>query len=715
MKRILLLSFFIASCSAPQKTTDATKTADSQIKGSSAVTTLAAPKFASMKKPTKSELYQGARVPEKREYPLSQKIKPCDDFYNYVCSEVNNNFKLPDDRSRHSFAFSDPSERLLTAKINYLKFLSQKNKGLSQRQEMLKNTFESCMDRPARADEEKQKAQQLVQSLETVKDRAALIALLAKRLMDSEESFVAFSPEVANLDNPEFSDVAIDNSDIELQAGHFRLPDKSYYTKADIVGELKKLYVQFFNELKLPNAEARAQALINFETQFSKALPERDQVRTRWPDKRYYISREELPKKYPHLKYEALLTKVPSKTKIRDLVPEASDFLNKSLEVENLQTLKDAVLVSSFFGKMDAAYPEFYQARFDFRKKYLGGSKVRRPLDEECALWVDNSERFGFDLSAELLPILFSNDVQAKVDRVGQKIREMKIKELHANTWLSPEGKAGAIEKMSKMKLMLFKPKSEKDWRFAPRLAYHPKTYLENSHKLGLAQQNKALKELSEKRNRNRWWMTPTTVNAYYTAEDNTFVLPASILQPPFFDPKAPEYMNVASVGSVFGHEMGHGVDDVGASFDAKGAARQWMSFKDIAEFHKRADDKLVKLFDTIKVQGYTHNGRLTLGENIGDSVGIRTAYNVVFDTDHKLAADELLAMKKNFFAQYARNWCYVALPKAVESQMKTDPHALGEGRVNGQVVHLDGFYESYSCKKGDKMYVAPEERVKIW
>jgi putative endopeptidase len=220
------------------------------------------------------------------------------------------------------------------------------------------------------------------------------------------------------------------------------------------------------------------------------------------------------------------------------------------------------------------------------------------------------------------------------------------------------------------------------------------------------------IKRLKEKRNHNKWGMAPTTVNAYYSPSENIFVLPAAIFQPPFYLEDAPEYMNIGSIGSVVGHEIGHSIDDSGANFDAHGEVRQWLSKDDLTEFHKQADEKLIKIFEKIVVADTPHIGKLTLGENIGDNVGLHSAYRTAFDHS-KSSAD--VDKKKKFFEQYARDWCYVGRPKAIQQQLKTNPHAVGEGRVNGQVGQIDGFYDAYSCKPGDKMYVPPAERVNIW
>jgi putative endopeptidase len=209
---------------------------------------------------------------------------------------------------------------------------------------------------------------------------------------------------------------------------------------------------------------------------------------------------------------------------------------------------------------------------------------------------------------------------------------------------------------------------------------------------------------LLKPRNRAQWGMGPLTVNAYYSAADNKFVMPIGILQPPFFDPKESDEVNLGSIGAVIGHELGHGIDDKGSRFDADGRLNSWMSPTDLAEFNRRGE-KLVEQFGRI---GY--NGKLTLGENIGDLVGLSFAYQSAFG-DGK----GTIPAKKAFFLQYARAWCTVIRPKFRETLLKTDPHSMGDARVNEQMKHQGGFAEAYSCKASDRLFLNPQDRVKIW
>jgi putative endopeptidase len=312
--------------------------------------------------------------------------------------------------------------------------------------------------------------------------------------------------------------------------------------------------------------------------------------------------------------------------------------------------------------------------------------------------------QFTMELDAELLPLLFPDFPEEQFRQMVEKIRTSLIAGLEANTWLSPEGKAAAIKKMQVARLMVVKPRNVDEWNFNPEADYDATKPLANSQLLRKKTIEKELSELKDARKRNRWLMGPLTVNAYYVPMDNTFVLPIGILQYPLYDPSLPETVNLAAIGTIIGHELGHGIDDKGAKYDEEGRFKNWMSEKDLSEFKKRGES-FVARFDKIG-----HNGKLTLGENIGDHVGLTAAYRAAFS-----AGKGSVQAKKDFFIQYGRAWCQVIRPKFKDMLLKTDPHALGHARVNEQVKNLPGFQEAFACTTKDKLYLSPKDQIHVW
>jgi predicted metalloendopeptidase len=213
------------------------------------------------------------------------------------------------------------------------------------------------------------------------------------------------------------------------------------------------------------------------------------------------------------------------------------------------------------------------------------------------------------------------------------------------------------------------------------------------------------------------WYMTPQTVNAYYSPSTNEITFPAAILRPPFFDMTADDAVNYGGIGSVIGHEISHGFDDSGRQFDGDGNLRDWWSAEDGAKFKQRAAE-LVKQFAGYKVlDNRPLNGELTLGENIGDLSGMAVAFKAYKLSLGGKAAPELdgFTGDQRFFLGWAQVWRRKYRDQELLRRLVTDPHAFSEFRTNGPTINIDGFHEAFDVKPGDRMYRAPAERVRIW
>jgi putative endopeptidase len=307
------------------------------------------------------------------------------------------------------------------------------------------------------------------------------------------------------------------------------------------------------------------------------------------------------------------------------------------------------------------------------------------------------------ELDYELYPKLFGEFSKKKFLKLVNKIRGSLLNSISENKWLSKEGKKAATKKMRKAFMQVVKPNNKAEWDMLPLADYSSKSYVLNLKIRSILGNEKALKSFRKKNNNKVWHWGPLIVNAYYSPSENKFVMPAGILQYPFYDQSLPDHMNLGAIGMVVGHELGHGVDDNGAKYDYKGRVKNWMSENDLAEFKKRGD-KLVAQFEAIG-----HDGKLTLGENIGDLVGLTTAFEAAFPKGKGPTR-----AKREFFTSYGRSWCTVATKGAEERRLKTDSHSLPRARINEQVKHQPGFAEAFSCRAGDKMFMSEKDIVSI-
>ncbi len=626
-----------------------------------------------------------------REYPLDPQISPCEDFYQYVCHQVIHHFTLPKNRNRYVFSFSDLNEKMLTVKKNYLRRLT-KRKPNNKMEINLKNYYLAAINRNARKKEEYQIIFATKKQLSQIQTKKAFLNTAGQNVLKIPAfSFLSLHANLTNQQNNAYNDVTFD---IPLLS----LPENSYYQNKPLLDEYLTIITDFFKILGSKNPLKQAQIVLTFETQLAQHYPEPSVLRTRYVQP-FTLTRQQL-RSLTNLCLNDVLTQIPPHTVIRDLVGfEVLTWLNTYLSRVDLDTLKTLALFYQLFPLIDASYPQFYQRKFNFTHKYLGGPLKRPSLQERATVQTMND--FTMEIDAILLPQLFPHFPKHKIQALVLKIRDNLLEQLTQNEWLSYNAKQAALQKIKTLKWYLVAPDNEIAWNFNPQIDYHRQQPIHNSWRLKQALFDFDLTQLKDKVDNQRWWMGPLSVNAYYEPAFNRLVLPIGILQPPFYDDHLSEKINLGAIGVILGHEMGHAVDDQGSCYNAQGLLKPWMSKADQQEF-KRRTAKLITLFDQIG-----HNGQYTLGENIGDLVGITTAYLTLqtLNPSH----EEIQA----FFQKYACLWCEVERPASRLRRLKTDPHALGEARVNQQLKLQPGFQKAFNCQNNEPM--ACKEVIKIW
>lgn len=378
----------------------------------------------------------------------------------------------------------------------------------------------------------------------------------------------------------------------------------------------------------------------------------------------------------------------------------------------DLATLKDLLLAKTLRGAAGYLSDEFSDASFDFFGRIVGGRTEQKPRWERSLGVVEGT--LGEALSEVYVQRHFSPKAKERMlELVGnlQKALGQRVDQL---TWMSAETKAKAKEKLNGFTVKIGYPDKWKDYSALDIDA--SKTYYENIKSATRFEQLENLADLGKPVDRTKWLMNAHEVNAYYMPTTNEICFPAGILQPPFFNVDADDAVNYGAIGVVIGHEMIHGFDDQGAKYDVKGNLNNWWTAEDAEKF-KASTTRLDGQFSANEVlPGLFANGSLTLGENIADQGGLTIAYEALrlakgLDVQPK----DGFTPAQRFFIAYARLWGQNINEQEIHRLTKVDPHSLGELRVNQALKNIKEFHDAFGTKPGNKMYLAPEERIVVW
>ncbi|GAB3173119.1 M13 family metallopeptidase [Myceligenerans halotolerans] len=364
---------------------------------------------------------------------------------------------------------------------------------------------------------------------------------------------------------------------------------------------------------------------------------------------------------------------------------------------------------------------EIVEANFDFYGRTLTGAQEVRERWKRGVSLVEGA--LGEVVGAEYVARHFPPDHKEKMDQLVEALVAAYRESIGNLDWMTPETRAKALVKLEKFTPKVGYPTK---WRDYAGLVVDPADLVGNVCRSNAFDQDHELGKIGKPLDREEWFMTPQTVNAYYNPGMNEIVFPAAILQPPFFDPSADDAVNFGGIGGVIGHEIGHGFDDQGSKYDGDGRLENWWSDADRDEFEKRTSALIAQYdayrpaqLDTEEHAGVHVNGSLTIGENIGDLGGLSIAikaYRIALGKPLSEApvVDGLTALERIFLG-WAQVWQSTGRDEEVVRRIAVDPHSPNEFRCNGVLRNVDEFHETYATAPGDGLYLPPEERVQIW
>ena len=497
---------------------------------------------------------------------------------------------------------------------------------------------------------------------------------------------------------------------------------KDYYQKVNeantkTLAEYKNYVAKLQTVLGSKNPDATAQQIVDFEKKLAQDLLTLEQGRD--ANLRYN------PKTVAELKPLVKNVNLPDYLKTvgvntdKVIIGELKYYQNMDswMTDKNIGLIKEYIKYDLLNKNASNLDQNLDNIRFDFYSKYLQGQQEQRSMEKRGLGLVNGvlGEAFG-KLYVEKN---FSPEAKQKMETYVDYIKKAFKVHIENLEWMSPVTREKALEKLSKFKVKIAYPDKWKDYsKLNLKLASNDGTYYNNLEKISEWSYAKNLDKIGKPVDKTEWGMSPQTVNAYYSSSNNEIVFPAAILQPPFFHFNADPAVNFGGIGGVIGHEISHGFDDSGSRFDGDGNLNNWWTESDRKNFDEKVGQLATQYDKYEPVTGSFVNGKFTSGENIGDLGGINVAYTALqmYLKDHgnpgKISD---LTQDQRFFMSWATVWRTKSTDKYMTNQVKTDPHSPGYYRSFGPLVNMESFQKAFDIKPGDKLYVAPENRIKIW
>jgi len=639
---------------------------------------------------------------------MDRSVSPGDSFFRYANGTYLDNLEIPADRTRYgSFdLLRELSENRLKALVE--EYAAAKPAATTDEGKIaaLYNSFmdearvEQLGAAPLRADLAE------IRGLKTRRDVARYMGSTSGRFGGSFFGGYVTADAKAPTQNALYM----------FQAG-LSLPDRDYYLK-DSFKEQKAKYeayvAQQLRNIGWENANQAAKDIVAMETRIAEVSWSR--IESRDDDKTYNpMTIAELQRYAPGFDWNAWMQGADLASRTNRAIVAQNTAFPKIAQVFS-ETPIETLRAWQAFKLVDQASPmlsrQFADANFEFRNKTLAGQPQQRPRWKRAIQFTEGS--IGEALGRAYVARYFPPESKAKMDKLVNDLRRALEVRINGLPWMSADTKAKALEKLAKFTVKIGYPTK---WEDYSSLTVDAGDLYGNAQRAGMFAWRDNIEKLGKPVDREEWGMTPQTVNAYYNPTMNEIVFPAAILQPPFFDPDADPAVNYGGIGGVIGHEIGHGFDDQGRKSDGDGVLTDWWTAEDASKFMAQAA-RLGAQFDTYEpVPGAKVQGQLTMGENIGDLAGVTLAleaYRLSLNGQPAPVIDGFTGDQRVFLG-WAQVWRGKYREAAMRQQVVSDPHAPPEFRVVGPLRNIDAWYEAFGVKEGDKYYVKPEDRVRIW
>lgn len=644
-------------------------------------------------------------------------VKPGDDWFAYANGTWLKNTEIPADRSNvGGFWIADQqTEKNLEALIKDIVGGDHDAESDAAR---IKTFYEAYTDTKAIDAAGMAPIQADLTRFAAIADKTQLSAALGGQVRADVDPLNSTDLETENLFGV-FVTQALKGGEVVpyLLQGGLGMPEREYYLSADPkMAELRTAYRQYIADVLgaagLTDADARAQRVFDLETKIAQAHTTRAEGDD-WTKAADLWSQADLASKAPGMDWGAFLqaAQLGNQQTFNAFHPKAITGLSALVASQPLDVWKDWLAFHQINQHADVLPGKIDQLSFAFYGQKLSGQEAQRQREKRAITAIN--EHMGDALGKLYVEKFFPASAKAEIQGMVDNIKGAFAKRIEALEWMAPETKAEAKKKVETMAVGVGYPDTWTDYSALQLTEGNPYASAVAASKARYAQQ---LAKIGKPLDKNEWWMNAQLVNAVNLPVQNALNFPAAILQPPFYNPKADAAFNYGAIGAVIGHEISHSFDDQGAEFDSTGAMRNWWTAADSAEFEK-AGSALAAQYDTYQpYPGLNVNGRLTLGENISDLAGLQASYDAY---KASLGGKEAPVIDgftgdQRFFIAYAQAWATKMREAAMRQRIATGSHAPGQYRAL-TVRNMQAWYDAFGVKEGDKLYLAPEQRVRIW
>lgn len=646
---------------------------------------------------------------------LDKTANPTEDFYKFATGGWQKNNPLPAAYSR--FGSFDQLQEDNNKRINaILSELLKKNYKAGTTEYKLSEFYKQAMDSVRRNEEGVRPVMPILNEMEA-----------AKTLADLRK--VQLNHPVAGYGIPLGYGFGADEKNakmniLQISQGGLTLGLKEYYLDNDaatktIRDAYKQHIVKMFKLFGFDEAAATAKrdAIMRFET--SVALISKNRTELRDVEANYNkTTLEAFKTDYPNIPLEEMANAEGIKSEyLKDIVVGQPTFLagvDKLLSVLTADDLRAIMEWDAILSAASYLSDDIQAANFEFFGKVMRGRQEDYPRWKRATNQVES--QMGEALGKMYCERYFPASSKKRMEQLVKNLQIALGERIKAQDWMSDETKQAALDKLASFYVKIGYPNA---WKDLSALNINPaKSYYENVQACREFWDKFYIEKNAGKPvDREEWFMTPQTVNAYYNPTTNEICFPAGILQYPFFDPKSDDAFNYGAIGVVIGHEMTHGFDDQGRHYDKEGNMTDWWTESDGKNFVERTS-KYADFFSNIKVlPDLNGNGNLTLGENLADHGGLQVAYTAYKNAtkDKPLKVKDGFTADQRFFLAYSGVWAANITETEIRNRTKSDPHSLGKWRVNGALPHINAWYEAFNVKESDKMFIPESERLQLW